>query len=102
MDNNNSLPLPLLTLWFCLVFFFFFYAADEGLFLEVGKGLTCAVFVESVNLRPDWWSFEYMRQLTGPRSNISSLSDKYKKITETKKRYFPTGTKVLPWFWLGL
>jgi len=37
------------TLWFCPVFFF----ADIGLFLETGKGLTCAVFMESVELRPD-------------------------------------------------
>ena len=44
------------TLWFCPVFFvflFFSYAADLSLFLETGKGLTCAVFTESVDLRPD-------------------------------------------------
>ena len=41
------------TLWFCPVFFCFFYAADLGLFLETGKSLTCAVFTESVDLRPD-------------------------------------------------
>ena len=42
------------TLWFCPGFFFFFfsYAADLSLFLETGKGLTCAVFTESVDLRP--------------------------------------------------
>ena len=33
--------------------FFFSYAADLSLFLENGKGLTCAVFTESVELRPD-------------------------------------------------
>ena len=38
------------TLWFCP---FFSYDADVGLFLETGKGLTCAVFTESVDLRPD-------------------------------------------------
>ena len=35
---------------------FFSYAAafsDVGLFLETNKGLTCAVFTESVYLRPD-------------------------------------------------
>ena len=43
------------TLWFCPGFFLFFfsYAADLSLFLETGKGLTCAVFTESVDLRPD-------------------------------------------------
>ena len=45
------------TLWFCpgffFLFFFFSYAADLSLFLETGKGLTCAVFTESVDLRPD-------------------------------------------------
>ena len=33
--------------------FFFSYAADLSLFLETGKGLTCAVFTEIVDLRPD-------------------------------------------------
>ena len=32
---------------------FFFYAADLTLFLETGTGVTCAVFTESVDLRPD-------------------------------------------------
>ena len=32
---------------------FFSYAADVGLFLETGKGLTCVVLTESVDLRPD-------------------------------------------------
>ena len=32
---------------------FFFHATDLSLFLETGKGLTCAVFTESVDLRPD-------------------------------------------------
>ena len=32
---------------------FFFYAADLSLFLETGKGLTFAIFTESVDLRPD-------------------------------------------------
>ena len=39
---------------------FFFYAADVGLFLETGKGLTCAVFTESADLRPDWWIWDYI------------------------------------------
>ena len=49
------------TLWFCpgflfcFVLLFFSYAADVGLFLETGKGLTCAVFTESVDLKLDWW-----------------------------------------------
>ena len=46
------------TLWFCPVFFS--YAADIGLFLETGKDLTCAVFTESVDLRPDWWIWHYI------------------------------------------
>ena len=41
------------TLWFCPGFFFFSYAADLSLFLETGKGLACAIFTESVDLRPD-------------------------------------------------
>ena len=43
------------TLWFCSVFFllFFVYAADLSLFPETGKGLTCVVFVESLDLRLD-------------------------------------------------
>ena len=44
------------TLWSCSVFVLFFlfsYAADVVLFLETGKGLTYAVFMESVDLRPD-------------------------------------------------
>ena len=40
--------------------FFFSYAADLSLFLETGKGLTCAVFTESVDLRPDWWIWHYI------------------------------------------
>ena len=38
---------------FGFVPFVFFYAADVGLFPETGKGLTCAVFTESVDLRLD-------------------------------------------------
>ena len=41
-------------------FFFFFFAADVGLFLETGKGLTCAVITESIDLRPDWWIWHYI------------------------------------------
>ena len=41
-------------------FVFFSYAADLSLFLETGKGLTCAVFTESVNLSPDWWTWHYI------------------------------------------
>ena len=47
------------TLWFCPVFFFS-YAADLGLFPEIAKSLTCAVFTESVDLRPDWWIWHYI------------------------------------------
>ena len=32
---------------------FFSYAVDAGLFLKTGKGLTCAVFTGSVDLRPN-------------------------------------------------
>ena len=32
----------------------FFSASDLSLFLETGKGLTCAGFTESVDLRPDF------------------------------------------------
>ena len=38
---------------FGFVRFFFSYAADLGLFLETGNGLTCAVFTENADLRPD-------------------------------------------------
>ena len=34
---------------FGFVPFFFSYAADVGLFLETGKGLTCKVFTNSVD-----------------------------------------------------
>ena len=46
------------TLWFCSVFFS--YAADLSLFLETCKGLTCAAFTESVDLRPDWRIWHYI------------------------------------------
>ena len=46
------------TLWFCSGFFS--YAADLNLFQETGKGQTCAVFAESVDLRPDWWIWHYI------------------------------------------
>ena len=39
---------------------FFYYAGDLSLFPETGKGLTCAVFTESVDLRPDWWIWHYI------------------------------------------
>ena len=56
------------TVWLCcesntLVpsrFSFFSYATDLSLFLETGKSLTCAVFMESVDLMPEWWIRHYI------------------------------------------
>ena len=45
---------------FVSFFFVFFYAADLCLFLDTGKGLTSAIFMESVDLRPDWWVWHYI------------------------------------------
>ena len=43
-----------------LFFVLFSYAADLSLFLETGKGLTSTVFTESVDLRLDWWIWQYI------------------------------------------
>ena len=37
---------------------------------------------------------KYMRHLSSPTANISSLSDEYKNL-QKQKRHFPTGPKVL-------